>query len=83
MVGFRTTREEIQGIYNKVYQQKRLLGPTPYGPEQMDALDWEICASLEEQTWQRWGTARPEEDVQGATLPILWPSCQTESHHWT
>ena len=27
IVGFRTTREEIQGIYNEVYQQKRLLGP--------------------------------------------------------
>ena len=27
MVGFQTTWEEIQGIYNEVYQQKRLLGP--------------------------------------------------------
>ena len=49
MVGFRTTREEIQGIYNEMYQLKRLLGPPPYGPEQMEALDREICNSLEEQ----------------------------------
>ena len=27
IVGLRTTREEIQGIYNEVYQQKRLPGP--------------------------------------------------------
>ena len=38
MVGFRTTREETQGIYNEVYQLKMLLG-SPYGPEQMEALD--------------------------------------------
>ena len=48
MVGFRTTREEIQGIYNEMYQQKRLLAPPPYGPEWMEALDHEICTSLEE-----------------------------------
>ena len=48
MVGFRTTREEIQWINNEVYQQKRLLGPPLYGPEQMEALDQEIFASLEE-----------------------------------
>ena len=46
----------------------------------MEALDWEICASLEEQTWQRWGTARLEEDLRGATAPILQPSQQTEFH---
>ena len=28
MVGFRTTREEIQGTYNEAYQLKRLLPPT-------------------------------------------------------
>ena len=83
MVGFQTTKEEVQGIYNKVYQQKRLLGPPPYGPEWMEALDWEICASLEEQTWQRWGTTRPEEDLRGATVSILQPSCQAKSHHQT
>ena len=77
MVGFWTTWEEIQGIYNEVYQQKRLLGPPPYGPRQMETLDWEICASLE-QTRQRWGATKPEEDLQGATVLILWPSHQTE-----
>ena len=83
MVGFRTTREEIHGIYNEVYQQKSLLGPPLYGPEWKEALDQEICTSLEEQMWQRWGTARPEEDLGGATASILWPSCQTKSHHRT
>ena len=62
MVRFRTTREEVQGIYNEVYQQKRLPGPLPYRPEWMEALDWEICTSFEEQMWQRQGTAGPEED---------------------
>ena len=62
MVGFWTNREEVQGFYNKVYQQKRLLGPPPYGSEQMEVLDLEICTSLEEWMQQRWGTARPEED---------------------
>ena len=66
MVGFRTTREEIQEIYNEVYQLKRLPGLPPYGPEWMDALGWEICASLEEWMWQRWGATRPEEDLEGA-----------------
>ena len=41
MVEFQTIWEEV-----KVYQQKRLLGPPPYGSEQMEALDREICASL-------------------------------------
>ena len=51
MVGFRTTREEIWGIYNEVYQLKRLLGPQHYGLEQMEALDMKICTSLEEWMW--------------------------------
>ena len=80
MVGFRTTREEIQGIYNEVYQQKGLLGSPPYGPEQMEALDQEIHTSLEEQMWQRLGTTRPEEDLRGSTMSILWPSHQAKSH---
>ena len=80
MVGFRTTRKEIQEIYNEVYQQKRLPGPPLYGPEWMEALDQEICTSLEEWMWWRWGTARPEEDLGGATVSILWPCHQTESH---
>ena len=74
MVGFRTSREEIGEIYNDVYQLKRLPGPPPYGLGWMEALDQEICASLEEQTWQRQGTARPEEDLEGATTGILQPS---------
>ena len=83
MVGFQTTQEEIQGIYNEVYQQKRLPGPPLYGPGWMEALDQEICATLEEQTWQRWGATKPEEDLQGAPVPILQSSCQTEFHHQT
>ena len=83
MVGFWTTWEEIQGIYNEVYQQKGLLHPTPYGPGWMEALDQEICASLEEWTLWRWGTTKLEEDLQGATVPILQPSHQTEFCHQT
>ena len=81
MVAFWTTQEEVQGIYNEVYQQKRLPGPPPYGSEQMEALDREICTSLEERMWQRWGTARLEEDQRGATVSIIWPSCPAKSHH--
>ena len=33
LVGFRTTREEVQGLYNNVYQLQRLPGPPLYGPE--------------------------------------------------
>ena len=80
MVGFRTTWEEVQGIYNEVSQQKSLQGPPLYGPEWMEALAWEICTSLEEQTWQRWGITRLEEDLRGATVSILWPSCQAKSY---
>ena len=83
MVGFQTPQEEVQGIFNEVYQQKRLPGPPPYGPEWMEALDWEICTSLEEQTWQRQGTTRPDEDLRGATTNILQPSYQAKSHHQT
>ena len=46
----------------------------------MKALDQEICVSLEEWTWQRWGTTRPEEDWEGA-LQALQPSCWTKSPH--
>ena len=80
MVGFQTTQEEVQGIYNEVCQQKRLPGPPPYGSEWMEALDREICASLEEQMQ---GTARPGEDQREATTSIIQPSCQVKSHHQT
>ena len=75
--------EEVQGIYNEVYQQNKLPGPPLYGSEWMEALDREICTSLEEWMWQRQGTARPEEDQRGATVSIIWPSCQAESPHQT
>ena len=51
-----------------------------YGSAWMEVLDQEICASLEEWMWGRWGTARLEEDLGGATASILWPNCQTKSH---
>ena len=79
MVGFRTTREEIQGIYNEVYQLKRLPSPPPYGPEQMEALDWEICTSLGEQMQQRQGSTRPEKEPERGATGILQPSCQSKS----
>ena len=79
MVGFRTTREEIWGIYNEVYQLRRLPCTPPYGLEQMEALDQEIWTSLEEQMWQRWGSTRPERVPERGTTGILWPICQTES----
>ena len=75
--------EEVQGIYNEVYQQKRLLGPPPYGSEQMEALDREICASLDEWIQRRQGTTRPEEDQRGATMSIIQLSHQAKSHHQT
>ena len=79
MVGFRTTRKEIQGIYNEVYWLKRSLGLPPYGLEQIEALDWEICNSLEEWMWQRWGSTKPEKEAVRGTTGILWPSHQTKS----
>ena len=82
MVGFQTTQEETQRIYNKVYQQKRLVGPHYMGQGRWKPLTGK-SASLEEQTWWRWVAAKPEEDLQGAPVPILWPSCQTEFCHQT
>ena len=78
-VGFRTIREEIWVIYNEVYQMKRLLGPPPYGLKKMEALDREVCNSLEEQMWQRWGSARLQKEPEGGTTGILQPSCQSKS----
>ena len=40
--------------------------------EWMEAIDQEICISLEEQMQWRWGTARLEEDLEGA----LQASCR-------
>ena len=65
MMRFQTTWEEVQGIYNKVYQKTGYQAPS-YGPELMKVLDWEICASLEEQMQWRWSTARLKEDLRGA-----------------
>ena len=73
MVGFRTTRE-IWESYNEVYQLKRLLGPSSYGPEWMEALDQEICASLEEWMQQRQGTTWLEEDLEGALQASCSPA---------
>ena len=78
MVGFQNAWEEVQGIYNKVYQEKRLLGPPPYGSEQIEALDREICTSFEEQMQWRWGTARPEEEPPWALFsPATRPNLIT------
>ena len=60
--GFWTTQEEVQGIYNEVYQQKRLPGPptvwarTDGGPwfGNLHFLGWANVAEV--------GTTRPGED---------------------
>ena len=83
MEGFWTTQEEIQGIYNEEYQQKRLLGPHHMGQGGWKPLTGKSVLLLEEQAWQKQGMTRLGEDLQGATAPILWPSCQTKFCHWT
>ena len=81
MVGFRTTREEIQGIYNEVYQQEVTRPPTVWA--RADGGPWlGNLHFLGRMDVQRWDSTRPEEDLGGATASILQPCCQTESHHW-
>ena len=62
-----------RGYTMRCINKRDYKAPPPYGPEWMEALDEEICASLEEQTQRRQGTTRPEEDLWRATVSSLWP----------
>ena len=64
LVGFKTTRERIWELYNNVYQLRRSPGPPPHGPECTEELVQEICTSLGEQLWQRWGSAQLMEEPE-------------------
>ena len=62
MVGFRTTRKRSKESIMRCTNKRGYQGHHHMGQSGMEALDQEICTSLEEQTWQRWGATRLEED---------------------
>ena len=82
MVGFRTTREEVQGIYNEVYQQKSLLGPYHMGQSRWRPLIRKYVLPLKSRHG-RGGVLPGWKRMGGTTVSILWPSHKTKSHCWT
>ena len=77
MVGFRTTREEIWGIYNKVYQLKRFPGPNL-----MSQSKWRPLIGKSALPWKN-GCSKDrvlpgKKRTRGAT-GILQPSHQSKS----
>ena len=59
-----------------MYQLKRLPGPPPYGPEQVQELVWDILSSLEEHLQWRQGAAMPEGGQEWGPTRTLMP------HYW-
>ena len=49
----------------------------------MEEATRDILSSLRSHLQERRGIHRLEEDLWGADVPILQPSCQTEPHHQT
>ena len=76
LVGYKTSWGEIRGLYNEMYQLRRLSAPPLCRPEQVQELAWDILSSMEEHLQQRWGAAVPEGDQeQGPTrapVPCYW-----------
>ena len=64
LVGLKTTRDEIWELYNDVYQLRRSPGPPLHSPECTEELVQEICTSIKEQLWQRWGSAQPKKEPE-------------------
>ena len=64
LVGFKTTRDKIQELYNDVYQLRRSPDPPTYGLECTEELVQEILTSLKEWLWQRWGSAQLMEEPE-------------------
>ena len=62
LMGYKTSQGEIRGLYNEVYQLKRLPSPPPCGPKQVQELAWDILSSMEEYLQQREGATVPERD---------------------
>ena len=54
----------------------------PAGPNRWKR-PWDILSSLRSHLWRRGSTTELEEDQRGATVAILQPSCQTNSHSQT
>ena len=71
LVGFKTTRDEIQELYNDVYQLKRLPGPLLYGLESTEELVQEVHTSLKEWLQQRWGSTQPKKEPEWGVTSTL------------
>ena len=79
MVGFRTTREEIQRIYNEVYQQNMLPGPHHVGQSGWRPLIRKSAFPCKSRHGRGRVPPGQKRIWRGATAGILWPSCLTES----
>ena len=84
MVGFWTTWEEIQGIYNEVYQEKRLPGPLPYGPRwDGKPLTRKSVLLWKSRTSQKQGAAKPERRSTGSHCTYSAAQPPAEFHFQT
>ena len=73
LVRYKTSQEEIQELYNKVYLLGRLPGPSPCGPEWTQELTQDILSSMEDCLWQRRGADVPEVDQEWGPTSALLP----------
>ena len=55
LVGYQSTREEIQDLYYQVYKLRRLTGSPLCRPEQVCKLTRDVVASLKKHLWQTGG----------------------------
>ena len=81
--GYQTSQEEIRDQFHEVYMLRRLSGPLPFWPKWMEEASRDILSSLRSHLWKRRGIQRLEEELWGATVPILQPSHQTKAHPQT
>ena len=71
LVGYRTTWEDIFGLYQEVYQLRRTPGPVPGSPEVAEQTHQEILDSLRECLHHRWGSPQTEEPMQPTRTPAV------------
>ena len=76
LMGYKTSQEEIWGLYNEVYILRRLPSPSPCGPEWAQELTQDILSSIEDHLWQRRGDDVPKEGQEQGPTSVLLPHHQ-------
>ena len=78
LIGPKSTREEIRGVYNDMYQLWRVPSKSPCIVEMEEEACQEILDCVKECLWHRWDHAQPEERPRQSSAGASKPDPQAE-----